>query len=71
MIKPAQMQRAQEAYDALLPEEVSDDVSERLYQIEEAERLLAEARAELCQMGVSLLNVDRLMANAADCLIAE
>ena len=68
----AQLRSAQLAYDNRAELEPDDDVDERIFAIEEAQRLLTLASKELTLYGsAACLRVDQLMADAAGFLIAE
>jgi hypothetical protein len=66
-----QLRRAQDAYDNRAPYEPDDDIDERVFAIEEAQRLLTLATKELALPAPNLGRVDGLMADAAGFLIAE
>jgi hypothetical protein len=67
-----QMRRAQDAYDNRAELEPDDEVDERIYAIEEAQRLLTLATKELALHGsAGCSRADQMMAEAAGFLIAE
>lgn len=67
----ATMAQAKAAWDNAAEPAGCVEIDERIYAIEEAEAMLVLARKELCGNSPLLMRVDRLMAGAADCLIAE
>jgi hypothetical protein len=69
---PAQLRSAQLAYDNRAEYEPDEGVDERVFAIEEAQRLLTLATKELALHGAAgCSRADQLIADAAGFLIAE